>query len=77
MAPSPRLSYLVTDQMPPFPEWQQPLYLIKWEPIPQSHQNGHALTSDHVRLHLTIVLERPSFLDQIFLVTDQAPPFQE
>ena len=36
-------------------EWKQPLYLIKWEHIPQSHQNGHVLTSDHVRLHLTIV----------------------
>ena len=50
-------------------EWKQPLYLIKWEHIPQSHQNGHALTSDHVRLHLTIVSERPSVLDQVFLVT--------
>ena len=36
-------------------KWQQPLYLIKWEHIPQSHQNGHALTSDHVRLHLIII----------------------
>ena len=36
-------------------EWKQPLYLIKWEHIPQSPQNGHALTFDHVRLHLTIV----------------------
>ena len=39
-------------------EWKQPLYLIKWEHIPQSHQNGHALTSNHVRLHLTIISER-------------------
>ena len=30
-------------------EWHQPLYLIKWEHIPQSHQNGHALTSNHGR----------------------------
>ena len=58
-------------------EWKQLLYMIKWEHIPQSLQNGHALTSDHVRLHLTIVSERPSVLDQVFLVTDQAPPFQE
>ena len=36
-------------------EWQQPLYLIKWEHIPKSHQNGHALTSDHVRTHLTVI----------------------
>ena len=58
-------------------EWQQPLYLIKWEHIPQSHYNGHALTSDHVRLHLTIILERPSVQDQVFLVTHQAAPFEE
>ena len=77
MAPSPRLSYLVTDQVPPFQEWQQPLYLIKREHVPLSHQNGHALTYDHVRLHLTVVSERPSVIDQVFLVTDQAPPFQE
>ena len=38
---------------------------------------GLALTSDHVRIHLTVVLERPSFPDQEFLVTDQEPPFQE
>ena len=33
MAPGPRLSYLVTDQVPPFPEWQFPLHLsysTKW-----------------------------------------------
>ena len=77
MAPSPRLSYLVTDQVPPFPEWKQPLYLIKWEPIPQSIQNGHVLTSDHLRLHIIVILERPLVLDRVFLVTDQEPPFQE
>ena len=44
-------------------EWQQPLYLIKWEHIPQSHQNGHALISDQVRTHLTIISEWPSILD--------------
>ena len=54
------MRYLVTDQVPPFQEWQQPLYLIKWEPIPQSHQNGHALTSYHVRLHLLVISKRPS-----------------
>ena len=47
------------------------------EPIPQSHQNGHALRSDHVRLHLTVVSERPLVLDRVFLVTDQEPPLQE
>ena len=36
-------------------EWQQPLYLIKWEHIPQSHQNSHALISDHVRTHLIVI----------------------
>ena len=44
-------------------EWQQPLYLIKWEHIPQSHQNGHTLTSDHVRLHPTVISEWPLVLD--------------
>ena len=44
-------------------EWKQPLYLIKWEHIPQSHQNGHALTSDLVRLHLTVISEWPLILD--------------
>ena len=58
-------------------KWKQPLYLIKWEHIPQSHHNGHVLTSDNVILHLTIVLERPSVLDQLFLVTHQEAPFQE
>ena len=47
--------FLVIDQELPFQEWQQTLYLIKWEHIPQSHQNGHALTYDHVRIHLTII----------------------
>ena len=41
-------------------ECQHPLYLIKWEHIPQSHQNGHALISDHVRTHPTVILEWPS-----------------
>ena len=58
-------------------EWQQPLYLIKWEHIPQSHQNGHALISDHVRTHLTVISEWPSVLNQVFPVIDQAPPFKE
>ena len=58
-------------------EWKQPLYLIKWEHIPQSNHNGHVFTSDHVRLHLTIVSERSSVQDQVFLVTHQAAPFQE
>ena len=44
-------------------ELKQPLYLIKWEHIPQSHQNGHALISNHVRTHLTVILERPSVPD--------------
>ena len=44
-------------------EWQHPLYLIKWEHIPQSHQNGDALIYDHVRTHLTVISEWPSFLD--------------
>ena len=38
-------------------EWKQPLYMIKWEHIPQSHQNGLALIFDHVRLHLTVISE--------------------
>ena len=58
-------------------EWHEPLYLVKWEHIPQSHHYGHALTSDHVRLHLTIISERPSVLDQVLLVTHQEAPFQE
>ena len=33
----PNWAFLVTDQVPPFKEWQQPIYLIKWEHIPQSH----------------------------------------
>ena len=40
-------------------EWKQPLYLIKWEHIPQSHHNGHALISDHVRTHLIVISEQP------------------
>ena len=44
-------------------EWQYPLYLIKWAHIPQSHQNGHALISDHVRTHLTVISEWPLILD--------------
>ena len=51
-------------------EWQQPLYLIKWEHIPQSHQNGLALISDHVRLDLAVILEWPSILERVSLVTD-------
>ena len=47
--------FLITDQVPPFKEWKHPLYLIKWEHIPQSHQNGHALISDHVRTHLIVI----------------------
>ena len=58
-------------------EWQQLLYMIKWEHIPQSHWNGPTLISDHVRLHPTVILEWPSVLDQVFFVTDQAPPFKE
>ena len=58
-------------------EWNQSLYLIKWEHIPQSHQNGHALTSDHVILHPTVISEWPSVPDWVFLVIDQLPPFQE
>ena len=38
-------------------EWQQPLYMIKWEHIPQSHQNVHALISDHVGTHPTVISE--------------------
>ena len=41
-------------------ECQQPLYLIKCEHIPQSHQNGPTLISDHVRLHPTVISELPS-----------------
>ena len=33
------------------------LYLIMWEHIPQSHQNGSALIFDHVGMHPTITLE--------------------
>ena len=44
-------------------EWQQPLYLIKWEHIPQSHQNGPTLISDHVKLHPMVISEWPSVLD--------------
>ena len=44
-------------------EWQQPLYLIKCEHIPRSHQNGHVPTSNHVRTHLTVISEWPSVLD--------------
>ena len=40
-------------------EWQQPLYLIKWEHIPQSHQNGPALISYRVRLHPIVISEWP------------------
>ena len=69
----PNWAFLVTDQVPPFKEWQ----LIKWERIPQSHENGHALISDHVKTHPTIISEWPSALDWVFLVTDQEPPFQE
>ena len=58
-------------------EWQRPLYLIKWEHIPQSHQNGHALIYDHVGTHPIVILEWPSVLHRVFLVIDQAPPFQE
>ena len=58
-------------------EWKQPLYLIKWEHIPYSHQNGHAFTSDHVGTHPIVISEWPLVLDQVFLVTDQEPPFQE
>ena len=46
----------------------QPLHLIKWEHIPLANQNFHALISDHVRTHLTVISERPSVLDQVFLV---------
>ena len=31
--------------------------------IPQSHQNGHALTSDHVRQHPTVISEWTSVPD--------------
>ena len=44
-------------------EWIQPLYLIKWEHIPLSHQNGHALIFDHVRINLTIISEQPSVIN--------------
>ena len=44
-------------------EWQQPLYQIKWEHIPQSHQNGPTLISDHVKLHLIVISEWPLVLD--------------
>ena len=42
-----------------------------------SHWNGHALTSDHVTLHPTVISEWPSVPDWVFLVTNQVPPFQE
>ena len=51
----------------------QPLYLIKWEHIPLSHQNDHAVISDHMRTHLIVIAEWPSVLDRVFQVTDQAP----
>ena len=54
-----------------------PLHLIKWEHIPQSHQNGRTLISDHVRRHPTIILEWPLDPDWVFLVTDEVPPFKE
>ena len=57
-------------------EWKHTLYLIKWGHISQSHQNGYAFTSDHVRLHLIIISERPLVQDQVFLVTHQEAPFQ-
>ena len=38
----------------------QPLHLIKWEHIPLSHQNDHALIYDHIRTHFTIIWEWPS-----------------
>ena len=33
------------------------LHMIMWEHIPQSHQNGYALTSDHVGTHTSITSE--------------------
>ena len=44
-------------------EWQHPLYVIKWEHIFQSHQNGPALISNYVRLHPTVILEWRLVLD--------------
>ena len=53
--------FLVTNQVPPFKEWQHPLYLIKWEHI-QHHVRKAcpALTSDHVGSNPIITSERPS-----------------
>ena len=42
-----------------------------------TRQNGPALTYSPMRTHLTVISERPLVPDQVFLVTDQAPPFQE
>ena len=50
---------------------------MKWEHIPQSHQNVPSLISDHVRLYPTVISEWPSVPNWAFLVTDQVPPFQE
>ena len=38
---------------------------------------GLALTSNQVGTNPTVILEWPSIPNQVFLVTDQAPPFQE
>ena len=48
-----------------------------WEHIPQSHQNGSALTYDHVGIDPTVTSEWISALGWVFLVTDQVPPFSQ
>ena len=106
MAPSPRLSYLVTDQVPPFSQRMVVALtfdlLIKMASTrichgrkKSSHHDRMATTlisdqvgthplitlewpcAHNVRTHLIVISEWPSVLDQVFLVTNQAPPFQE
>ena len=89
MAPSPRLSYLVTNQVPPFQEWHSavisdhvgtnPTVTSEW--ISTHIWHGRNQSSHHDRmaqpLHLTYSSEWLSVPDWVFLVTNQVPPFQE
>ena len=47
------------------------------EPIQHACFKGRALTSDQVGTNPTVISECPSVPDQVFLVIDQEPPFQE
>ena len=58
MAPSPRLNYLVTDQVPPFPKWQFPLHLsysIEWPTLISDMEGTESFHHDRMAqpLHLT------------------------